>query len=226
MRKNITLRKIAAYVIILAAVPLLILFFAAGQYALLSVILAFAACVPFFLRFEKRKAMARETVLLAVMVALSVAGRVAFSLTPNIKPVTALVVLTALYFGPEAGFLTGSLSALLSNIYFGQGPWTPFQMFAWGILGFAAGLLQRPLKKHFWLLLIYGAFAGVAFSMLMDVYTTLSFGEGFRLDRYFGFVLSALPFTAVYAVSNVLFLLVLRLPLGHILDRIKRRYGM
>lgn len=227
---NLPVKKAVSYGVILAAIPLLlalgVFLFAQKQYALISVLLAFAACVPFFLSFEKKKPMARQTVLIAVMVALSVAGRMALAFLPSVKPVTALVIITALYFGPEAGFLTGSLSALLSNIYFGQGPWTPFQMFAWGILGFAAGLLQRPLKKHFWLLLLYSALAGAAFSMLMDLYTVLSFGEGFRLDRYGAALLSALPITAVYAVSNVIFMLALRIPLGKILERIKQRYDL
>ena len=231
MRKgNMSLKKAVSYGLILAAGPLLLLsgvfLFAQKQYAVISVLLAFAACLPFFLSFEKKKPLARQTVLIAVMVALSVAGRMAFAVLPSVKPVTALVIITALYFGPEAGFLTGSLSALLSNIYFGQGPWTPFQMFAWGILGFAAGLIRRPLQKHFWLLLLYSVLSGAVFSMLMDVYTVLSFGEGFRLDRYGAALLSALPVTAVYAVSNLAFMLMLYIPLGKALERIKRRYGL
>lgn len=219
-------RKIAAYCILLIGIPLAVLLFYREQYAIISVVIAFGACVPFFLAYERKMPLAREAVLLAVMVALTVASRVAFAVLPSFKPVTALVIMAALYFGPEAGFLTGALSALLSNIYFGQGPWTPFQMFAWGFVGFIAGLLRRPLQKHLLLLLLYGALAGVTFSMLMDIYTVLSFGQGFQLARYGAALISALPITAIYAGSNVAFLLVLRPTLGRLLTRIKKRYGL
>src|SRR5690625_7953059 len=79
-------------------------------------------------------------VVFAVLIALSSISRVLFAPIPVFKPVSAIVILTAIYFGAEAGFLVGALTALLSNIYFGQGPWTPFQMFAWGIIGLIAGL--------------------------------------------------------------------------------------
>lgn len=105
------------------------------------------ACAAVFLRFERKPADAKRLILIAALTALSVLGRILFAPIPSFKPVTAMVVITAMYFGSEAGFLTGALSAILSNIWFGQGAWTPFQMFAWGFVGFLAGLLAAPLKK-------------------------------------------------------------------------------
>ena len=229
MRKAL-FKKWLSFGVILLAIPVLVLLgallFAGKQYAVFSLLAALAACIPFFLSFEKKEPKARESILIAVLVALSVAGRIVFAALPGFKPVTALVVIAALHFGPEAGFLTGAMSALLSNIYFGQGPWTPFQMFVWGFIGFAAGLLARPLKKHLLLLLFYGVLAGVAFSMMMDIWTVLSFGEGWRWDRYGMAIISAIPFTAVYAVSNVIFLLLPGIPLNRVLERVKKRYGL
>ncbi len=228
--RRLRVKKAVSFCIILLFIPGLILagalLFSQEQYAVFSLLVAFAACIPFFLAFERKQPKARESILIAVMVALSVAGRILFAALPGFKPVTALVVITALHFGPEAGFLTGALSALLSNIYFGQGPWTPFQMLVWGLIGFVAGLLARPLKKHLVLLLLYGVVAGAAFSLIMDIWTVLSFGEGWRWDRYGLALLSALPFTAVYAASNVIFLLLPGIPLNHVLERIKKRYGL
>ena len=120
---------------------------------------------------------------------------------------TAMVVLTAMYFGGEAGFLTGALTALLSNFYFGQGPWTPFQMFTWGLLGFFAGLLRNLLKSSAIFLAVYGAFAGVAFSLIMDVWSALWVDGTFQLARYAAAVATSLGYMAIYAVSNVIFLL-------------------
>lgn len=85
--------------------------------------------------------------ILSVMVALSVLGRFAFSVLPHFKPVTAIVVIAGMYLGAESGFLCGALSAVLSNIMFGQGPWTPFQMFSWGLIGLLAAFFSVSLKK-------------------------------------------------------------------------------
>ena len=112
---------------------------------LLGLIFLAACAIPFFLVFEKKKPRARELVPIAVMAALGVVGRTLFSLIPlpNFKPVSAIVIITAVAFGPETGFLTGALTGFLSNFIFGQGPWTPWQMFAMGIIGFLAGVLFR-----------------------------------------------------------------------------------
>ena len=219
------------YLVMLGIIPLLI---AAGvvvlhdrKYQIISILLAFLACVPFFISFEMREPNVREMVVLAVMTALSVAGRFLFAMVPGFKPVTAIVVITAIHFGPQAGFLTGALSAVLSNIYFGQGPWTPFQMFVWGLLGLLAGLLA----KHGWLqsrlaLSLYGLFAGAAFSLLMDVWTVLAMDGTFSPMRYLVAVSSSFFFMAIYAVSNVVFLLTLSEPIGEKLERIKIKYGL
>lgn len=196
------------------------------QYAWISLCVAILACVPFFIRFESRDNDVRRLVLIAVMVALSVVGRFVFAPVPGFKPVTAMVAVTAMYFGSEAGFMTGALTAVISNFYFGQGPWTPFQMFAWGIIGFVIGLIAEPLKRSTFLLVLSGIIAGVAFSLLMDVWSTLNADGTFNIIRYFSFVVSSLQFMAIYAVSNVIFLLVLSKPIGKIFERVKVKYGM
>ena len=104
-------------------------------------------CVFHFISFEKGKNDARRIVIIAVMTALSVAGRFVFAPIPFFKPVTAIVIITAIYLGSEAGFITGAFSAVVSNFYFGQGPWTPFQMLAWGLIGFLAACLLKNLLR-------------------------------------------------------------------------------
>lgn len=89
-----------------------------------------------FARFEVRRPQVSEIVLLAVMTAFAVAGRVAFYWAPQFKPVCAIVILTAVAFNAEAGFITGAAAGLISNMFFGQGPWTPWQMFGFGLVGF------------------------------------------------------------------------------------------
>lgn len=223
-------RKVLRYLIMLLLIPAVIaigvILFHDRKYGMISIILAFAACVPFFMAFESRMPSARELVILAVMVALSCTGRFLFAIIPGFKPVTAIVVITALYFGPEAGFLTGALSAVVSNLYFGQGPWTPFQMFVWGFLGLLAGLLSKPLLSSRLLLMLYGVFAGVAFSLMMDIWTVLAADGTFNFSRYVAAVTSSFFFMVIYAISNVVFLLVLTNPIGQKLNRIKIKYGL
>jgi uncharacterized membrane protein len=228
--ERLTPKKAIGYSIILVLIPL---FIAGGafllenrQYVWISLCIAVLACVPFFAVFEKKTADVRRMVVLAVLVALSVLGRFAFSFVPHFKPVTAIVILAGLYLGAESGFLCGALSAFLSNFFFGQGPWTPFQMLGWGIIGFFAGLFSKPLRKHLSLLLLYGGFAGAIFSLLMDVWTVLWLDGSFLFARYAALVAAALPVTAIYAASNLIFLLLLARPLGKKLDRIERKYGL
>ena len=192
-----------------------------------SMLMALLACGIMLLRIEHRSWQAGELVVLAVLVAMTVAGRLAFAWTQSVKPVAALVILTGLYLGRESGFLCGALAALLSNFYFGQGMWTPFQMLSWGLIGYGAGLLARYAWFHrLPVLLIYGALSGIFFSLVMDIWTVLSAQGEITLARYGAALLTAMPVTAVSAVSNVLFLLVLAKPVGRRLSRVSTRYGL
>lgn len=230
LTKKEKLKRTLTYSVLCVLVPAAVLVGAAvfgkRSYAWISLCVAVLACVPFFVRFEKKTFDVRFLVMIAALVALSVVGRILFSPLPGFKPVTALVVITAMYFGGEAGFLTGALTALLSNFWFGQGPWTPFQMFAWGFVGFIAGLLASSMKRSRVLLCVYGAFAGVLFSGLMDVWTVMWMDGRFNLSRYIAAVASSASFTLIYAVSNVIFLLVCARPIGKILTRIRTKYGI
>jgi uncharacterized membrane protein len=131
-----------------------------------------------------------------------------------------------MYFGSEFGFLTGALSALLSNFYFGQGPWTPFQMFSWGIIGLVAGLIAEPLKRNKILLIIYGVFSGAVYSLLMDIFTSLWLDGTFIPMRFLTAVATSLPIMIIYIISNVIFLLILTPLFGNKLERLRDKYGI
>lgn len=178
----------------------------------------------FLTGFERKTTGARRLVIAAVMTALSVLGRIVFAPIPGFKPITAIVVITAIWLGGETGFLVGSLSALISNFFSGQGPWTPFQMFAWGMLGLVAGLFSEKLRKSRAALAAYGVFAGVAYSLFMDVWTVLWYNGTLNGEMYLAAVVTALPYMASYAVSNAVFLLLLGKPFGEKLARIRMKY--
>lgn len=225
-KKRITINIL----LILAAVGVIIFgvrMFQDRRYNLISILIAFLACIPFYMAYEKKEGSIRRMVVLAVMVAISVVGRLIFAVLPGFKPVTAIVVIAAIYMGSESGFLIGSLSAIISNMFYGQGPWTPFQMLAWGSLGLIAGLpvMQKILKKRV-ILAVYGFLAGFGYSAIMDIWTVLSFDGSFSLARYLTVLAMALPVSMEYAISNVVFLMLGIGPIGRKLKRINIKHGI
>ena len=227
--RNARLRRILGILIPFVIIPAIVLFFSFGpgrkNYALSSLLITLAAIVVFSCGFERRKTGTRRLIIVAVMTAISVIGRFIFTAIPAFKPITAVVVITAIYLGGEAGFLTGALSALISNFYFGQGPWTPFQMLSWGLIGLLAGALSAPLKKSRIALSLYGIFAGAVYSFIMDIWSVVWNNGSFNITLYTAALATALPHTIIYAVSNVVFLHLVSRPFGEKLDRIKIKYG-
>ncbi len=223
-------KTVITAILLLVLVPAVIflggILFKDKYYSWLSLSVAILSCVPLFYAFERKESNSKELTIIAVLVALSAMGRFVFAWNPGFKPVTAITVIAAIYLGREAGFAVGALSAVVSNFYFGQGPWTPFQMFAWGFLGFIAGVLAKPLQKNKILLCVFGALAGIVYSLTMDIWTTLWADGYFNLSRYIASAITALPVTVSYGISNIVFLLALYKPIGKMLSRLKTKYGL
>jgi energy-coupling factor transport system substrate-specific component len=192
------------------------------KYIFISFFIALLTVCLFITGFEKKKTGTRRLILVSIMIALSVVGR----FIPFFKPVTALTIISAMYLGGESGFMVGSLSALLSNFSFGQGPWTPFQMLAWGLLGLVAGFLAKPLKANKVFLLIFGVISGIIFSIIMDVWMAISYSDSLNFQFFLSSFITAIPHTVLYSVSNFIFLLILSKPFGEKLERIKVKYGV
>ena len=224
--QNKNLRTTMKYLIPFVLIPVLVtvsaLVFAGQRYIIISLGIALLAILLFMTGFERKNIGSRRMVITAIMTALAVFGR----FIPLFKPITAICVMTAVYLGAEAGFLCGSMSVLISNIYFGQGPWTPFQMLGFGLIGLFAGYLSKVLLRSRWLMILYGVIAGVAYSFIMDIWTVLWYAGGFDLKLYTAAIVSAIPFTLLYSFSNVVFLLILQKPVGNKLNRIKIKYGV
>ncbi len=215
------------FVLIPAALFAGVTIFNDRNYMLVSAFVALLSCLPFFIAFETNENTGRELVVIAVMCAISVVGRLIFAPIQGFKPVTAVVIITGAVLGAEAGFITGSMTALCSNIFFGQGPWTPFQMFSWGIIGFISGLIFfKRQKKNLIFIIIAGMLFGVLFSLLMDIWTTVSVSGEFIVNEYIACIIAAIPVTIEYAVSNAVFLAVLFNPFNKKLERIKTKYGV
>lgn len=146
--------NVAAELVAIVAAPVALAACAASgvdQAALLSIVVAVASLMLFFANYEKSAPRLRDTMPVAVLAALAAAGRILFAPFPGFKPVSAIAVIAGAAFGRRSGFMVGALAALVSNFFFGQGPWTPWQMYGWGLVGYLGGVLAS-----------LGAFDGVS----------------------------------------------------------------
>ena len=230
---NLSLRSWLTLAVVGLAIPLTIWFglsfLADRRYFFISMLVLAEALLPFLLLFERRKPQARELTLLAVLIALAVASRAAFAMLPQFKPMAALVIISGVALGPEAGFLVGALSALISNFFFGQGPWTPWQMFGFGLMGFLAGLLftrRLPLINKKPLCLYGGLAAYFIYGALMNPAAVLMFQNQPTKEMFLLAYVQGLPFDIIHMLVTVIFLWILGPPLLEKLERVKSKYGI
>lgn len=230
MNSKINIKNLIFYCIAFIAIPATIaigiFLLPSKNYALISVAVVVLCNAVFLFDFEKSKQTTREIVFIAVLVALTVISRLIFAPIPSFKPVTAMVIITGMACGARAGYITGAMSAIVSDIFFGIGAWTPFQMFAWGVIGFFAGVIFCNKRIHLLFVSIYSVICGVAFSVLMDIWTVIAIDNSFNFARYVEVLISSLPFMAIYAVSNLFFILLLTKPICKKIFRIKDKFGI
>ena len=232
-KRKLKKRTIFATLLILLLIPLTLFvgvyYFAGRKYYLISLFILLECMLPFFLIFEGRKPQARELVLIAVLVALNVAGRAAFFMLPEFKPVVAMTILAGVAFGGETGFLVGAMTMLVSNMLFSQGPWTPWQMFAMGIIGWLAGVLYRKgvLRRGRLSLCIYGVIAStVIFGGIMNPASALMWSNTVNWKIILSYYVTGIPVDLVRAAATFFFLWLGAEPLLEKLDRIKTKYGL
>lgn len=230
---KLPLRTKASIVLILVLIPLTIWvgvrFFDDRKYLVIGLAIAVYSVIPFFLVFEGRKPQTKELLTIAVLVAIAVGGRAAFFMLPSFKPMAAVAIISAVCFGAESGFLVGALSMLASNMLFGQGPWTPWQMFAMGIIGFLAGILfgKGWLKARRGSLCIYGFLATLfIYGGIMNPASLVMYSYAITKMNLLAIYMSGLPMDLVHAGSTVLFLYFASRPMIEKLERIKIKYGM
>ena len=226
-------RTLAAAAMILLAIPLTVYagsyFFGDRKYYFISLLIILETMLPFALVFESKKPQARELVIIAVLCAIGVAGRAAFFMLPQFRPVVALVIIAGVAFGGESGFLVGAMTGFVSNFFFGQGPWTPYQMFAFGVVGFLAGVLFRKgiLRRFPASLAIFGAFVTlIVYGGIMNPASVLMYQNAPTGGMLLAAYLQGIPFDLVHAAATATFLAVISRPMLEKLDRIKQKYGL
>ena len=232
-KRKLQKRTIVATLLILLLIPFTLFignyYFAGRKYYFISLLILLECMLPFFLIFEGRKPQARELVLIAVLVALNVAGRAVFFMLPEFKPVVAMTILAGVAFGGETGFLVGAMTMLVSNMFFSQGVWTPWQMFAMGIIGWLAGVLYRKgvLRRSRLSLCIFGVIAStVIYGGIMNPASALMWSHTINWKIILSYYLTGVPIDLVRAMATFVFLWLGAEPMLEKLDRIKTKYGL
>lgn len=199
------------------------------SYYLTSTLIVLYTLFPFFMAFERRKPQARELVTIAVMCAIAVASRAAFAMMSHFKPTIAIIMLTGIAFGPEAGFLTGAVSAFASNFFFGQGPHTPWQMLSYGVAGLLAGLCFRKkgLPRERLALAFFGFFAvALLIGPLLDTGSVFTAGAVITPAFVLSVYAAGIPVNLLHGAATFLTMLLIGPAMLEKLDRLKRKYGM
>ena len=206
-----------------------------NYYYATSIVIAVCTMVPFFASFEGRSPQARDLVVLAVLIALAVVSRVAFFWFPNFKPIAAIIILAGIAFGPQAGFMTGALSLLVSNFIFGQGPWTPWQMVAFGLAGLVFGLLAQkgkiPQKDYTRKQVVFLTIGGFFFTwiiigFILNTCALFLMANEITFASALAIYASGIPVDVTRAVATALLLFFITNPLLDKLERVKVKYGM
>lgn len=152
--------------------------------------------------YERGRSGSREIGLVAVLIAAASAGRVLFAAVPGAQPVTAIAIVAGVALGPRAGIAVGAGSALVSNAFLGQGPWTPWQMLLWGLAGLAGGLLAPALRRSRPALVAVGVAISLVFGALMDVWQLAAFGPALTLTAFAAVHVRAIPFDLAHAIAT------------------------
>jgi energy-coupling factor transport system substrate-specific component len=200
------------------------------NYLLPSFGLVLLAVIFVILQFENRKIEARELVLLAVLAAIAAVGRIPFASIPSVQPTTFVIMMSGFVFGAESGFMIGVVAALASNMILGQGPWTPWQMLAWGLVGLTAGLFSKNkwLSKK-WGKILFGLLWGFLFGWIMNIWSILTITStetALNLKMIYTYLAGSALFDLMHSISNVFFILLFGEAWIKILSRFKSKYGI
>lgn len=222
---------VAALVVFFLLIPLTLYFgtkLPGRGYYITSTLIILEMLVPFFLAFEGRKPQARELVVIAVMCGIAIVSRAAIPI-PHFKPTFAIIMLSGIAFGPEAGFMVGAITAFGSNFFAGQGAYTPWQMMAYGAGGLLAGFLSQKgwlSRKPVWLA-VFGFLAVILWvGPMLDICSIFLMPIGYSWKAIAAMFASGLPANLTQAVCTVITMLLFSKPLLEKLDRIKIKYGM
>lgn len=228
--KGINKRFILSLFMIALVIPILIFFgiwvLDDRKYYFISMMIIICTILPFTMVFEKRQPQARELVVIAVVCTIGVLSRMICFMLPQCKPIIAIIIMSAACLGAESGFMIGALIGFVSNFFFGQGPWTPWQMFSLGIIGFSAGLLFKKVRNKYIIALFGGVATVLIYGGIMNPASVLMYNATPNLNMILFSYATGFIWDTIHAVSTVVFILILAKPFMEKLDRVKLKYGI
>lgn len=197
------------------------------KYYIISLAVALMSIGFFFVRFEGRRPKSRDIVIPAVLTGIAVVSRLILFTLPQFKPIAAVVIIAGVAFGAETGFMTGSLSMLISNMFLGQGIWTPWQMLGLGLVGFLAGLIfKSDYMKRPWIMAAYGFLSVMTvYGFIADTYSAFGFMYELSIESILATYIAGIPFNTVFAFCTALTLFIFGKPVIKKLERVKLKYG-
>ncbi len=193
------------------------------NWGLLATMLVVLAVIGFFFEFESSAIGSKEIALVAMLGTIAAVLRVPFAAFPGVQPCTYLVICTGYVFGPLAGFMVGAIAALVSNFFLGQGPWTPYQMLAWGLAGVSAGYL-RWARPHVVWLVAFGIIWGYLYGWITNTWFWAAFIYPLTFKTFWITQINAVWFDTFHALGNALFLGIFGLKTIAILERFRKRF--
>lgn len=193
------------------------------NWGLTSVILVALTIGAFFFEFEGSAIGTKEIAIVGILSTVSAVIRIPFAAIPSVQPCTYLIICAGYVFGPLAGFMVGAMTALVSNLFLGQGPWTIYQMFAWGMAGVSAGYLKRlnPGRRQ---LMAFGVLWGYLFGVIVNIWFWTSFIYPLTPRTFIVSQLNSLWFDTAHAVANAIFLGLLGKKTIAILERFHKKF--
>ncbi|MDH7508652.1 MAG: ECF transporter S component [Methanomassiliicoccales archaeon] len=227
MRGVVKLIVCAGAIVSLASLILLTIYDPIGlrlYSTLLTTSFIFFMILLIFIKFEESSVSSKEIALIGILSAITAASRIPFAALPNIQPCTFLIAATGIVFGPLAGIMVGSMTAIVSNMFLGQGPWTVWQMVGWGAVGLIAGLIGKRFPNlGVWGLAALGAVFGIFYNTLLD-FSSWIWLYGLDTTKFLLVFSMGLPFGILHSIGNVIFALVLGSPVLFAFRRFKKRF--
>lgn len=215
---------------LLLAVPLALLacaYLDIAQSALLTALVALLALWLMFASYEASRPGLRDVMPSVIMGAVAAAGRIIFAPIPDFKPVSAVAIMSGAIFGRSCGFMVGALAALVSNAFFGQGSWTPWQMYAWGLVGYLAGvfadrgLMKRPSFRY-----AYAFASGLLYGAILDSWNLVGWVHPITWQSAVANYALGLPHSVTHAVATLVFLRLIWQPWARKLTRVRTKYAI
>ncbi|MDD5933962.1 MAG: ECF transporter S component [Clostridiales bacterium] len=197
------------------------------KYYLISILIICASLIPFVIQIKQQQFSSRRLILIASMAAIATLGRIAFFFLPQFKPVLAVVIMAAILVGPMDGFLVGVLTGFISNFYYGQGPWTVWQMYCFGLVGFVAGLIFSHGKHNKFLVCLYGFVATfLLYGGVINFASVIMFYSYITPGALKASYIQGIPFDFIHAVATVIFLYFIYHSFTEKITRIQKKYKM